>query len=98
MKIKKNGEVIELTESDIKKMKKLINEDGFVGGISASDKALLVQDVINRINEFGLGYELRLRELNSEFLPTKVRTLDRSQEDIIPNPNLRISKTTYHNR
>jgi hypothetical protein len=79
-------------------MRKLIKEDGFVGGISASDKALLVQDVINRINEFGLGYELRLRELNSEFLPTKVRTLDRSQEDIIPNPNLRISKTTYHNR
>jgi hypothetical protein len=98
MKIKNNAEVIELTESDIKKMRKLIKEDGFVGGISASDKALLVQDVINRINEFGLGYELRLRELNSEFLPTKVRTLDRSQEDIIPNPNLRISKTTYHNR
>lgn len=98
MKIKKNGEIIELTEGDIKKIKNFINEDGFVGGISASDKALLVQDVINRINEFGMDYELKLRELNSEFLPKKVRTLDRSQEDIIPNPNLRISKTTYHNK
>ena len=98
MKIKKDGQVIDINETDIKKMVKLISENRdteFIGGISASDRGLLVQDVINRIDEFGYEYELRLRQLNAEYTPKRVKTLtgDDFQK---PNPDLRIGKTTYY--
>jgi hypothetical protein len=97
MKVKKDGQVIDINESDIKKMIKLMSESNseFIGGISASERGLLIQDVINRIDEFGYEYELRLRQLNADFTPKRVRTLtgDDFQK---PNPELKIGKTTYY--
>lgn len=97
MKIKKEGHIIDINESDIKKMIKLMSESHseFIGGVSASERGLLIQDVINRIDEFGYQYELRLRQLNAEFTPKRVRTL--SGDDFQkPNPELKIGKTTYY--
>jgi len=65
---------IRLTETElIKTIKKIISEnDDYVVGISASEKTELIDDVINRLSEFGMQYKIELNRLNSKFnLSTK---------------------------
>jgi DNA-binding protein H-NS len=90
---------IRLTETElIKTIKKIISEnDDYVTGISASEKAELIDDVINRLSEFGTQYKIELNRLNSKFNPQKVRRMPRpkSIEDLDLPKGLRISRTVF---
>ena len=44
--------------------------------ISYEDRKIIADDVINRIIEFGYDYVDRLNELNSEFIPTRLKRID----------------------
>ncbi len=92
MKIKKNGEVITLTESDLKKIVNTITEGEWSTGLSASDRAFIIQGVIDRINEHGLPYIMDLKNLNSNYTVEKYRTPERKHE--LP-PNVRVQKSIY---
>jgi len=90
---------IRLTETElIKTIKKIINEnDDYVTGVSASEKTELIDDVINRLNEFGMQYKIELNRLNSKFNPQKIRRAQRprSMEDLDLPKGLRIGKTVF---
>jgi hypothetical protein len=90
---------IKLTETElIKTIKKIISEnDDYVVGISASEKTELIDDVINRLSEFGMQYKIELNRLNSKFNPEKVRRMPRprSIEDLDLPKGLRISRTVF---
>jgi hypothetical protein len=93
MKIKKNGEVIDLTESDLKKIvSNLITESDWSTGVSSSERTLIVQDVIDRINEHGLPYILALRNLNSNYNIERRRTPERTYD--LPS-GVRVQKSVY---
>jgi hypothetical protein len=90
---------IRLTENElVRVIKKIIREnDDFVTGISASEKTELIDDVINRLNEFGTRYKIELNRLNSKFNPEKIKRTQRprSMADIELPKNLRISRTVF---
>jgi hypothetical protein len=90
---------IRLTENELVKLiKKVIkeDEDEFVTGVSASKRAELVDDVINRLREFGKRYEIELNKLNSKYNPEKVKRIrPRSMDDLDLPKNIRISKSTF---
>jgi len=90
---------VRLTETElIKAIKKIISEnDDYVTGVSASEKTELIDDVINRLSEFGMQYKIELNRLNSKFNPEKVRRIPRprSVEDIDLPKRLRISRTVF---
>lgn len=68
-----------ITESDIRRIiKNVVNEnDGYVTGLSPSERTELVDDVINRINEHGTKYIVELNKLNSEFPVEKYKRQER---------------------
>lgn len=90
---------IKLTERElIKVIKRIIKEnDDFVTGISASEKTELIDDVINRLNEFGMQYKIELNRLNSKFSPQKIKRAQRprSMSDIDLPKGIRIGKSTF---
>jgi predicted YcjX-like family ATPase len=91
---------IRLTESDLSKLiKRIIREsdDNFTVGISRSRKTELVDDVINRLIEFGEEYESKLREFNKEFKVTKIKRIEpsRSMDDIEIPKGVKIRSTSF---
>jgi hypothetical protein len=68
-----------LSNTQISKIiKKVINEsDDFVTGVAASKRTELVDDVINRINEYGPEYMNALNSLNSEFPVERYKRMDK---------------------
>jgi len=90
---------IKLTERElIRVIKRIINEnDDFVTGISASEKTEIIDDVINRLNEFGMQYKIELNRLNSKFNPQKIRRAQRprNMSDIDLPKGIRIGKTIF---
>lgn len=68
-----------ITESEINRIaKKIVLEDNqFVTGPAASDRTELVDDVINRINEFGDEYITALNELNAEYPVKRYKRMER---------------------
>lgn len=90
---------IRVTERElIRVIKRIINEnEDFVTGISASEKTELIDDVINRLNEFGMQYKIELNRLNSKFNPQKIRRAKRpsSIDDLDLPKGLRIGKTIF---
>ena len=91
---------IRLTESDLSKLiKRIIQEsdDNFTVGISRSRKTELVDDVINRLIEFGEEYESKLREFNKEFKVTKIKRIEpsRSMDDIEITKWVKIRSTSF---
>jgi|TARA_R110000868_G_scaffold403357_1_gene680529 hypothetical protein len=91
---------IRLTESDLSKLiKRIIQEsdDNFTVGISRSRKTELVDDVINRLIEFGEEYESKLREFNKEFKVTKIKRIEpsRSMDDIEIPKGVKIRSTSF---
>lgn len=82
----------------INTIKKIINENSdFVTGISASERAELVDDVINRINEFGDEYIIALNKLNYEFQPKRIKRMERprSMDDVELPKGIKISKSIF---
>jgi hypothetical protein len=93
---------IRLTESELANMiERIIKEGGddFVTGISRSSRSEMVDDVINRLSEFGDEYADRLRELNNEFEPIRVKRVERprSMDDIEIPKGVRLRSTSFGN-
>ncbi len=87
-----------LKESDINRIvKKVLNErDEFVTGVSASDRTELVDDVINRINEYGLQYVMSLNKLNLDFPTERYKRQERPKRSDFELPKgVRVSKSTF---
>ena len=57
----------------------------------------MVDDVINRLIEFGEEYESKLREFNKEFLVTKIKRIEpsRSMDDIEIPKGVKIRSTSF---
>jgi hypothetical protein len=89
------NKVIRLTEKElIKNLERIIKEQITQKGIDPQERAYLVDDVINRINEFGSEYVDRLIELNSQYEPVKHTRMELGKER---KTGLKIGKTVYPN-
>jgi len=87
-----------LTERDINRIvKNIVNENNdFVTGVAASDRTELVDDVINRINEFGMRYIIELNKLNHQFPVEKYRRQERPRRSDFELPKgVRVSKSIF---
>ena len=68
--------VIRLNENDIENLvKKILKEERPRGGMLYGGKSEIVDEVINRIGEYGQEYISALGELNNKFPSTKYRTI-----------------------
>ena len=72
-----------LTERDINRIvNNIINEDdNFVTGVAASKRTELVDDVINRINEYGNEYMNALNSLNMDFPVERHKRMDKPRRN-----------------
>jgi hypothetical protein len=87
-----------LKESDIDRIvNKVINDKNeFVTGISASERTEMVDDVINRINEFGMKYIIELNKLNSNFPVERYKRQERPRRSDFELPKgVRVSKSIF---
>ena len=87
-----------LKESDIDRIvNKVINDKNeFVTGRSASERTEMVDDVINRINEFGMKYIIELNKLNSNFPVERYKRQERSKRSDFELPKgVKVSKSTF---
>jgi len=68
-----------LSNAQITKIvRRVINEnDDFVTGVAASKRTELVDDVINRINEYGSEYMNALDSLNMDFPVERYKRMDK---------------------
>lgn len=76
--------VVKLSEKQlVETISKIVEQSEMFGEnkVSYEDRKILVDDVINRIIEFGYDYADRLMELNSEFEPKKVKRIDFLKKD-----------------
>lgn len=83
--------VIKLTESDlIRIVKRVINEDmedtELRFGVAYNKQTELVDDVINRIKEYGDEYISVLNQLNLDFPTKKYKKLDRPRRSTFELP------------
>lgn len=86
-----------LTNTQISKIiKRVINEsDDFVTGVAASKRTELVDDVINRINEYGPEYMNALNSLNSEFPVERYKRMDKPRRSDFELPKGVKVKSSY---
>lgn len=72
-----------ITERDINRIvNNIINEDDdFVTGVAASKRTELVDDVINRINEYGNEYMNALNSLNMDFPVERHKRMDKPRRN-----------------
>lgn len=92
--------VIRLTEKDLTNIiKRVVKEDNdFVTGIAASEKAEIVQEVIDRIREYGSEYIQALREFNTSYEIRRSRNQERiTRRDFELPKGVRVSKSTFPN-
>jgi hypothetical protein len=98
MKIKKNGQVVTLTESDLTRIVQRVvkEENDFVTGIAASEKAEIVQEVIDRIREYGFEYIQSLRDFNTSYEIRISKNQERiNRRDFVVPKGVKISKSTF---
>jgi len=93
------AKVIRLNENDIEKLvKKIIKEeDRPRGGMLYGGKAEIVNEVINRIGEYGEEYTYELEQLNSRFPSTKYRNIQ-PPTNIEHQKGVKVQSTVYPNR
>jgi hypothetical protein len=86
-----------LSNTQISKIiKRVINEsDDFVTGVAASKRTELVDDVINRINEYGPEYMNALNSLNSEFPVERYKRMDKPRRSDFELPKGVKVKSSY---
>jgi hypothetical protein len=89
--------VIRLNENDIENLvKKIINEDNEFprGGMVYGGKAEIIDEVINRVNEYGEEYIEQLQTLNSGFPVTKYKKVEVPTKVEVP-PGVKVKSTVY---
>ena len=88
--------VIRLNENDIENLvKKILKEEERPrGGTLYGGKSEIVDEVINRIGEYGQEYISALGELNNKFPSTKYRTISSPINIQIPK-GVKVQSTVY---
>ena len=87
--------VIRLNENDIENLvKKILKEERPRGGMLYGGKSEIVDEVINRIGEYGQEYISALEELNNKFPSTKYRTISSPINIQIPK-GVKVQSTVY---
>lgn len=88
--------VIRLNENDIELLvKKIIKENELPrGGTLYGGKAEIVDEVINRLNEYGDEYLEQLEQLNSGFPVTKYKKIE-PERNVVHPPGVKVKSTVY---
>ena len=88
--------IIKLNENDIENLvKKIIREDEFPrGGMVYGGKAEIIDEVINRVNEYGEEYIEQLQTLNSGFPVTKYKKIEVPTNVKLPT-GVKVKSTVY---
>jgi len=89
--------VVRLNENDIENLvKKILKEedDRPRGGMLYGGKAEIVDEVVNRIGEYGEEYIHELTKLNNKFPSTKYRTISSPTNIQIPK-GVKVQSTVY---
>lgn len=89
--------VVRLNENDIENLvKKILKEedDRPRGGMLYGGKAEIVDEVVNRIGEYGEDYIQELIKLNNKFPSTKYRTISSPTNIQIPK-GVKVQSTVY---
>ncbi len=90
--------VIRLNENDIEGLvKKILKENEFPrGGTVYGGKAEIIDEVINRLNEYGDEYLEQLEQLNSGFPVTKYKKIEPpTKRDFELPPGVKVKSTVY---
>lgn len=89
--------VIRLTENDIEGLvKKILKESPRGGGMMYGNLAEIIDEVINRVNEYGDEYIEQLETLNSGFPVTKYKKIEPpTKRDFELPPNVKVRSTVY---
>lgn len=90
--------VIRLNENDIEKLvKKIIEEDDRPrGAMLYGGKSEIVDEVVNRINEYGNEYVDELKRLNAEFPVKKYKKIEPpSREEFQIPPGVKVRSTVF---
>jgi hypothetical protein len=91
--------VIRLNENDIENLvKKILKEDNRPrGGMLYGKKSEIVDEVVNRIGEYGDDYIYELEQLNNRFPSTKYTKISPPTSVEIPK-GVKVQSTVYPNR
>ena len=91
--------VIKINENDIENLvKKILKEDERPrGGTMFGGKAEIVDEVLNRLGQYGEEYLKALDELNKKFPSTKYRKVERPEVAEIPK-GVKVRSTVYPSR
>lgn len=88
--------VIRLTENDIEGLVKKILKESPSGGMVYGNLDEIVDEVINRVNEYGDEYIEQLETLNSGFPVTKYKKIEPpTKRDFALPPNVKVRSTVY---
>lgn len=93
------AKVIRLNENDIENLvKKILKEEERPrGGMMYGDKADIVDEVINRVGEYGEEYTSELEQLNNRFPSTKYRRISSPTNIELPK-GVKVQSTVHPNR
>lgn len=92
---KKKEFMEKFSNSKASKTKSKLKENEFPrGGIVYGDMTELVDDVINRIKEYGEEYIEQLQTLNSGFPSTKYKRVE-PERNIVHSPGVKVRSTVY---
>lgn len=90
--------IVKLNEDDIEELvKKILKESKYPrGGIVYGDLSEIIDEVINRIKEYGDEYFKQLETLNSRFPVTKYKRIEppTKKEFELP-PGVKVKSTVY---
>lgn len=91
--------VIRLNENDIENLVKKIlkEEDRPRGGMLYGGKSEIVDEVVNRIGQYGDDYIHELEQLNHRFPSTKYKKIDPPTNVEVPK-GVKVQSTVYPNR
>jgi hypothetical protein len=91
--------VIRLNENDIENLVKRIikEEDRPRGGMMYGNKTDIVDEVINRIGQYGEEYTYELEQLNSRFPSTKYKRVNSPTNIELPK-GVKVQSTVHPNR
>jgi hypothetical protein len=90
--------VIRLNENDIENLvNKILKEDRPRGGMLYGEKSEIVDEVVNRIGQYGDEYIYELEQLNNRFPSTKYKKIHPPTKTELPK-GVKVQSTVYPNR
>jgi hypothetical protein len=86
--------LLEKLKAILKKKSQIKEDERPRGGLVYGGKAEIIDEVINRINEYGEEYIEQLATLNSGFPSTKYRRID-PEKNIVHAPGIKVQSSVY---